>query len=74
MRVGGTGNWQATLAVPDSEEGAELRLLRSIHVAQEVLFQDKLALFVPLIVDVRLVVFPPQDRFTLSTLDVPHGM
>lgn len=30
IRVGGTGNWQATLAVPDSEEGAELRLLRSI--------------------------------------------
>lgn len=60
--------------MPGSEEGAGLRVLRSIHVAQEVLFQDELALLVPLIVDVRLVVFPSQDRFTLSTLNVPHGM
>lgn len=54
MRINQTFN-HPTIADYGTTENAKSKGCPHSHVAQEVLFQDELALLVPLIVDVRLV-------------------
>lgn len=46
----------------------------SLNVYQEIAFEDILSLFVLLRGFVCAVIFPPQDRSALDTVDIPNGM